>query len=170
MTDATKPSPDSCFLPPAAKVVIVLVEPQIPENTGNIRRLVACTGASLWIVGKPGFQLDDKRLKRSVMDYAALSPYQHTYRFEDVLEAHPNGVPFFLSSKATQSLWEVAFPPEVILVFGSETSGLPSGFLQAHAAHALRVPMVQDAGVRSLNLSNTAALVLYEVLRQHALL
>jgi tRNA (cytidine/uridine-2'-O-)-methyltransferase len=153
-------------IPPHCNVVVVLVEPQIPENTGNIRRLITCTGADLWIVGKTGFQLDDKKLKRCAMDYAEMSSYRHTYRFEDVLEAYPKAQPFFLSSNATRSLWELPFPDEVILVFGSETHGLPIPFVRQMGEGALRIPMVPEPEGRSLNLSNAVSIVLYEVLRQ----
>lgn len=165
----TSPAGSSALLPSQSKVVVVLVEPQIPENTGNIRRLITCTGADLWIVGKTGFQLDDKKLKRCAMDYADMSDYTHTYRFEDVLEAYPRATPFFLSSNATQGLWDAPFPEEVILVFGSETKGLPIPFVQRMKHQAIRIPMVPEPEGRSLNLANAVSIVLYEVLRQHTL-
>lgn len=155
----------SAFLPEASGATIVLVEPQIPQNTGNISRLAACTGSPLFLVGHLGFRLDDKGLRRSAMDYEELAPPRHTYDFNDVLKEHPEGtLLFYLSAKATQNLWEVDFPEQAILVFGSETKGLPIDFLRRESAHAIRIPMVE--GVRSHNLSNSVAVVLYEFLRQ----
>ena len=161
------PSPErsSAYLPRTSGVSIVLVEPQIPQNTGNIMRLAACTGSKLYVVGHLGFRLDDKGLRRSAMDYEDVVQPTHHYEFQAVLDAHPPETPlFYLSAKAEKSLWEVEFPPHALLVFGSETKGLPASFIQSQQAHAIRIPMVE--GVRSHNLSNSVAIVLYEFLRQ----
>jgi tRNA (cytidine/uridine-2'-O-)-methyltransferase len=170
MTDEEKalyPSVDlsSAYLKPSSGATIVLVEPQIPQNTGNITRLAACTGSALYLVGHLGFRLDDKGLQRSAMDYQDVLQPIHTYEFTDVIQAHPPETPvYYLSAKAEQSLWDVQFPPQALLVFGSETTGLPAEFIEKHGTHALRIPMVE--GVRSHNLSNAVAVVLYEFLRQ----
>jgi len=146
-------------------MTIVLIEPQIPHNTGAIMRLAACTGSTLFLVGSLGFTLDAKGVKRSAMDYDEVVQPQHVYSFDDVLAQHPQNTPvFFMSAKAKRSLWEVSFPPECILVFGSETKGLPAHFVERQGNKSLRIPMVQ--GVRSQNLANSVGVVLYEALRQ----
>jgi len=152
------------FKPLARPPIVVLVEPEIPQNTGNIVRLCACTGAKLYLVGKLGFRLDDKFLDRAAMDYRQQVEPRHVWQFETVLKENEGYTPFFLSSKAKQSHWEMIIPPASLLVFGSETKGLPADFIAAHAHQAVRLPMVEDA--RSLNLSNTVAVVVYDVLRQ----
>ncbi len=144
--------------------VVVLVEPEIPQNTGNIVRLCACTGAKLYLVGKLGFRLDDKFLDRAAMDYRQQVEPRHVWQFETVVQENEGYTPYFLSSKATQSHWQVSIPPASLLVFGSETKGLPAEFLAAHAHQAVRLPMVE--GARSLNLSNSVTVVLYDLLRQ----
>jgi tRNA (cytidine/uridine-2'-O-)-methyltransferase len=159
----------SAFLPPASCVSIVLVEPQIPQNTGNIMRLAACTGSQLFLVGNLGFELDDdKLLRRAAMDYDELVTPKHVYSFDDVLAEHSLETPvYFLSAKAKKSLWDVAFPKRsqhCILVFGSETKGLPPAFVAKQGDNGLRIPMV--LGVRSQNLANAVSIVLYECLRQ----
>jgi tRNA (cytidine/uridine-2'-O-)-methyltransferase len=155
----------TAFLPPSSKVTVVLVEPQIPQNTGNIMRLCACTGSRLFVVGNLGFTLDAKGVKRTAMDYDEVVQPEHVYSFDEVLAEHPAGTPvFFMSAKATRSLWDVAFPPACILVFGSETKGLPPHFVERQGDKSLRIPMVQ--GVRSQNLANSVSIVLYEALRQ----
>jgi tRNA (cytidine/uridine-2'-O-)-methyltransferase len=170
MTAATKgPCLPSASTDPLAKgltqeLIVVLVEPQIPGNTGNIMRLCACTGAKLYLVGRLGFVLNDKYLERSAMDYRDQVEPIHCATFEEVLARHEGYTPFFLSSKATQAHWGVVYPPKTMLVFGSETTGLPEAFLTAHAKHSVRIPMVPQA--RSLNLANAVSIVLYEALRQ----
>jgi tRNA (cytidine/uridine-2'-O-)-methyltransferase len=159
------PTASSAFLPSSNKAGIVLVEPQIPQNTGNIMRLAACTGTPLYLVGNLGFRLDEKALKRSAMDYEEFGTPTHVPTFEDVLACYPSETPFyFLSAKAEQSLWEVKFPPNALLVFGSETKGLPPEFVKRQGANAIRIPMVE--GVRSHNLANAVSITLYEFLRQ----
>jgi tRNA (cytidine/uridine-2'-O-)-methyltransferase len=163
-----KPGVSDAFLNASHGGSIVLVEPQIPQNTGNIMRLAACTSTPLHLVGNLGFRLDEKALKRSAMDYEDLASPNHVATFDAVLAQYPKGMPFyFLSAKAEQSLWEVEFPPEALLVFGSETKGLPPEFVKRQGASAIRIPMVE--GVRSHNLSNAVAVTLYEFLRQQAL-
>ena len=155
----------SAYLPESSGASIVLVEPQIPQNTGNIMRLAACTGSPLYLVGHLGFRLDDKGLRRSAMDYEDVVQATHHYDFQAVLDAHPAETPlYYLSAKAEQNLWDVDFPANAMLVFGSETKGLPVSFLKSQQANAIRIPMVE--GVRSHNLSNSVAIVLYEFLRQ----
>lgn len=148
------------------QLTIVLVEPQIPQNTGNITRFCACVGADLYLVGTLGFRLTDKYLDRAAMDYRAMVDPKHVDTFDAVLAEKPGYIPYFLSSKAKQAHWDITYPEKTILVFGSETTGLPEAFLEANQSRALRIPMQADA--RSLNLSNSVAIVGYEVLRQQA--
>lgn len=154
------------FLPETVRTQVVLVEPDIPQNTGNITRLCACTGAGLYLVGQLGFRLSDRFLNRAAMDYRQQVQPVHLPTFSEVTQRHPQAMPFYLSSKGTRSLWDVTFPDDALLVFGSETTGLPEAFLaEQPPQQVLRIPMV--AGARSLNLANAVAIVLYERLRQH---
>lgn len=147
-------------------IAVVLVEPRIPQNTGNIARLCACTGASLFLVGSLGFQFDDKHLQRAGMDYMDSVPIRHVPDFKDVLALHPGWTPYFLSTKATRVYSEARFNPGTLLVFGSETHGLPAWLIEENPETSLRIPLRPEA--RSLNLSNSVAIVLYEALRQQA--
>jgi tRNA (cytidine/uridine-2'-O-)-methyltransferase len=152
-------------LAPQAQVAVVLVEPQIPQNAGNIARLCACTGCDLFLVGSLGFRWNNTVVKRAGMDYLDQANVQHVADFNDVLAQKPGWSPYFATSKATQSYTQITYPPNTLLVFGSETYGLPEAFLAQHAHAAIRIPMV--ANTRSLNLANAAAIVLYEVIRQY---
>ena len=142
---------------------IVLMAPEIPQNTGNIARTCAATGATLHLVKPLGFSLEDKYLRRAGLDYWRMMAY-HVYEgFEELLAAYPNARMHFLSTKAPRSYIEADFQPEDFLVFGCETRGLPESLLQKVYDRCIRIPMVEDA--RSLNLSNSVAIVLYEALR-----
>ena len=147
---------------------IVLVEPEIPGNTGNIARLCAATGIDLHLVKPLGFSTDDKYLKRAGLDYWHLVRVHYHENFQEVAATY-HGHPFyFLSTKAPRSYTEVAYPEDALLVFGKETAGLPETLLQEHWDHAVRIPMIREA--RSLNLSNSVAIVAYEALRQQGFL
>jgi tRNA (cytidine/uridine-2'-O-)-methyltransferase len=145
---------------------IVLVEPEIPPNTGNIARLCAATRTDLHLIEPLGFKLDDAQLKRSGMDY-----WQHVrWRQWSNWTAFMAGVApgaqlWFIESGGPRLYTEVQYAPGDYLVFGRETAGLPRGLLQTRGENWLRIPMFNDQS-RSLNLSNCAALVLYEALRQ----
>lgn len=143
---------------------IVLVEPEIPGNTGNIARLCAATGCELHLVKPLGFSVEDKYLKRAGLDYWHLVKVHYHENFEEVAALYHRHAFYFLSTKAPRAYTEVAFGPEDMLVFGKESAGLPETLLQANWAHAVRVPMIAEA--RSLNLSNSVAIVTYEALRQ----
>ncbi|MGE5590737.1 MAG: tRNA (uridine(34)/cytosine(34)/5-carboxymethylaminomethyluridine(34)-2'-O)-methyltransferase TrmL [Bacillota bacterium] len=143
---------------------VALVEPEIPPNTGNVARLCACTGASLHLVRPLGFSTDDRYLRRAGLDYWHLLNLQYHENLDAFLEATAGRRRFFLSARAERSLADVRFASSDLLVFGKETSGLPADLLQREAAHAYRIPMISN--VRSLNLSNSVAVVLYEALRQ----
>ena len=142
---------------------IVLVEPQIPQNTGNVARTCVVTGARLHLVGPMGFTPDDKKLKRAGLDY--WSQLDITY-YQDLSEfwAANRGPYFFFTSKGTHRHTDVSYPDGAYLVFGREDAGLPEELLAAHPAQCVRIPMRR--GERCLNLSNSVAVGVYEALRQ----
>lgn len=142
---------------------IVLYEPEIPQNTGNIARTCAATGSMLHLIKPLGFSLEDKYLKRAGLDYWSMMQYQVYDSFEVLLQRYPNARMHFLSTKAPRSYTEAVYQPEDFLVFGRETRGLPESLLSKAYDRCLRIPMVANA--RSLNLSNSVAIVLYEALR-----
>lgn len=142
---------------------IVLYEPEIPQNTGNIARTCAATGSILHLVKPLGFSLEDRYLKRAGLDYWKLVECHVHERFEELLEAYPGARMHFLSTKAPRGYTEAAYGPDDFLVFGRETRGLPESLLSRVYDRCLRIPMVP--GARSLNLSNSVAIVLYEALR-----
>ncbi|WP_255688217.1 tRNA (uridine(34)/cytosine(34)/5-carboxymethylaminomethyluridine(34)-2'-O)-methyltransferase TrmL [Tepidanaerobacter sp. GT38] len=144
---------------------VVLVEPEIPQNTGNIARTCAATGAVLHLVGPLGFSIDDKHLKRAGLDYWSLVDVRYYESYDEFEAKNQSESKFFLTTKAKRCYTDVNFPEsECYLVFGKETAGLPMPLLQAHWESCIRIPMVDDA--RSLNLSNSVAIVVYEALRQ----
>ncbi len=143
---------------------IVLVEPEIPQNTGNIARTCAATGSHLHLIKPLGFSLADKYLKRAGLDYWNLMTYTVYENFEDFLQKNPNANCYFASTKAAHNYCEVNYQPDDYLVFGRETKGLPEELLAANYEHSVRIPMRKEA--RSLNLSNSVAIVLFEALRQ----
>ena len=143
---------------------IVLVEPEIPQNTGNIARTCAATGSELHLVEPLGFKLEDRYLKRAGLDYWPLVRVHVHKDFGEVLAAHPGAAFYYASTKAPQSYAQVAYPEDVFLVFGRESRGLPENLLSRVYERCIRIPMVE--GARSLNLSNSVAIVAYEALRQ----
>lgn len=144
---------------------IVLYEPQIPQNTGNIIRLCACAGSSLFLVGRLGFHITDRHLKRAGLDYGEFAQVKQLSSLKDLIRDFSGNRFFFLSTKASKKYSEVEFQPGDFLVFGSETNGLPENFIFNNHDNAIRIPMKK--GMRSLNLSNSVAIVLYEALRQN---
>lgn len=145
---------------------IVLVEPEIPPNTGNVARLCAATRTTLHLVEPLGFALDDKQLKRAGMDYWAQVEWHRWPDWKTLMASIPSTAKIWLiESNGPKHYAEVQFGPDDYLIFGRETAGLPTALLEAHRETWLRIPMFQKAA-RSLNLSNCAALVLYEALRQ----
>lgn len=143
---------------------IVLYEPEIPQNTGNLVRLSAATGCGLHLIEPLGFFWNDKHLKRSGLDYWELARVQIHRSYPIFMEKFPNTRPYYLSTKAKRTYAEIEFNPEDILVFGPETRGLPENILNLDPEHCLRVPMLPE--IRSLNLANSVAIVVYEALRQ----
>lgn len=143
---------------------IVLVEPEIPGNTGNIARLCAATGASLHLVRPLGFSVDDRYLKRAGLDYWHLVDIHYYDSVEGVLAAYPDAPRFLLTTHAHRSYTRVEYTKDSLLIFGKESAGLPEAFRMAHEDECIRIPMVPEA--RSLNLANSVSIVLYEALRQ----
>ncbi len=143
---------------------IVLVEPEIPQNTGNIARTCAATGARLHIVKPMGFTIDDKKLKRAGLDYWLLLDLTYYENLDDFFEKNNDGNFFFFTTKARKAHSDVSYPDKSFLIFGKETKGLPEELLLKHPDECVRIPMIDDA--RSLNLSNSVAIGVYEALRQ----
>ncbi len=144
---------------------IVLIEPEIPQNTGNISRTCAATGARLHLVGPMGFRLDDKKMKRAGLDYWPLLDIT-VYENAQAFFSQNNGPFFYFSTKARRVYTEVTYPDGAYLVFGKETAGLPEEWLRDYPDNSVRLPMLDDEAARSLNLSNAVAVGTYEVLRQ----
>jgi tRNA (cytidine/uridine-2'-O-)-methyltransferase len=144
---------------------IVLVEPEIPPNTGNIARLCGATGTILHLVGKLGFSIDDKQLKRAGLDYWEAIDVRRWDSLSQLEAAFPGRRWWYTSKKAARSHVEANFLPGDFLVFGKETEGLPEDLLAANPERCLRIPIFSPI-VRSLNLSTAAGIVLYEALRQ----
>ena len=143
---------------------IVLVEPEIPQNTGNIARTCACTGARLHLVEPMGFRLTAKQLARAGCDYWDEVELVRWPCAEAFFEAHGGSELHLFTGQAHRSFAEVSYGPGAFLVFGRESRGLGLGIIEAHAGRCVRIPMISEA--RSLNLSNSIAIGVYEVLRQ----
>jgi tRNA (cytidine/uridine-2'-O-)-methyltransferase len=147
-------------------VNIVLFEPDIPWNTGNIGRTCLATGSTLHLVGRLGFSLDDKQIRRSGLDYwEKLQCVRHPDWEAFAATLAPGAPLFFFSKSAIQDYWHAAFEPGSYLVFGCETKGLPPAIHDRYARRMYRIPM-KDGAVRSLNLSSAVSIALYEALRQ----
>ena len=146
------------------KINIVLHEPEIPQNTGNIARTCAATGASLHIIKPMGFTIDDKKLKRAGLDYWDKLDITYYNNLEDFFARNPQAMPFYFTTKAPRAYTEVAYPENVYIRFGKESRGLPEELLFANREQCVRIPM-RDT-LRSLNLSNSVAIAVYEILRQ----
>ena len=143
---------------------IVLVEPEIPQNAGNIARTCAATGAHLHMIRPLGFEVTDKYLKRAGLDYWHDVDISYYDSFQELQEKYPDGRFFYFTTKARRRHSDVSFQDGDFLVFGKETKGLPEELLMQNEASCLRIPMYAEA--RSLNLGNSAAIALYEALRQ----
>ncbi len=143
---------------------IVLVEPEIPANTGNISRTCAITNTHLHLVRPLGFSTDDKHLKRAGLDYWDFLSIDYYDSFQEVKDKYPNGRFFYATTKAKQSYDQIQYLADDFLIFGKETAGLPMDLLKANHKYCIRIPMGKN--LRSLNLSNSVAIILYEALRQ----
>ena len=148
-----------------AKFNIVLYEPEIPQNTGNIARLCACTGADLFLVGKLGFSLTSKYTKRAGLDYWDSVNIRKVDTLEELKKEFNDANFYYLTTKSTKTFYDVEFKENDFLVFGPETRGLPEDLLSANPQTSVTIPMHEK--MRSLNLSNSVAIVLYEAIRQN---
>ena len=145
-------------------VHIVLFEPEIPQNTGNVARTCAATGASLHLIRPLGFAIDDKKLKRAGLDYWDKLDITYYDGLQDFFEKHGDKTIYYFTTKARRTYADVAYPDEVFLMFGKESAGLPEELLLSHPDTAVRIPMRDK--LRSINLSNSVAIAVYEVFRQ----
>ena len=149
------------------KINIVLHEPEIPQNTGNIARTCAATGASLHIIRPMGFEIDDRKLKRAGLDYWDKLDITYYDDYNDFLKKRPDAIgnTYFFTTKAPKSYTEVTeYSDNVFIMFGKETKGLPEDMLYENKDFCVRIPM-RDT-IRSLNLSNSVAIAVYEIIRQ----
>jgi len=146
---------------------IVLVEPEIPPNTGNIARSCAATGAKLHLIKPLGFSIDDKTLKRAGLDYWPFVDLEVHDSLEDFLKVYKDMPMYLATTKGVRSYAEVSFEEDAMILFGKETAGLPISLIEEYKEKTIRIPMSKDTRLRSLNLSNSANIILFEALRQH---
>ena len=147
---------------------IVLHEPEIPQNTGNIARTCAATGAKLHLIEPLGFSIDEKSIKRAGLDYWHLVDVKTYKNFEDFLAQNHSPKIYMATTKSKQTYADVHYEEDAYIMFGKETAGIPEEILLDYKTTSIRIPMVKEA--RSLNLSNSVAVVLYEALRQNQFL
>ena len=148
-----------------AKLNIVLFEPEIPANTGNIGRTCVATGTRLHLIEPLGFRLNEKSVKRAGMDYWEHLDVTRYINYEDFLAKNPGAKIYMATTKAKKTYTEVAYEPDCYIMFGKESAGIPEEILMEHKDQCVRIPMINE--IRSLNLSNSVAIVLYEALRQN---
>lgn len=148
-----------------AKLNIVLFEPEIPANTGNIGRTCVATGTRLHLIEPLGFSLSEKALKRAGMDYWPQLDVTTYLDYEEFLEKNPGAKIYMATTKGRNVYTEVSYEPDCYIMFGKESAGIPEEILKEHPSEAIRIPMIGET--RSLNLSNSVAIVLYEALRQN---
>lgn len=146
-----------------SKLNIVMIEPEIPQNTGNVARTCAATGARLHLVGPMGFTIDDKKLKRAGLDYWHYLDITYYKDINTFFEKNKGNF-FYFTTKGRKAHSEVSYPDNCYLIFGKETKGLPEELLIKHPESCVRIPMRGE--IRSLNLSNSIAIAVYETLRQ----
>lgn len=144
---------------------IVLYEPEIPANTGNIGRTCAASNTRLHLIEPLGFRLSEKNLKRAGMDYWDSLNVTTYINYEDFIERNPEAKIYMATTKAAKLYTEVHYEPDAFIMFGKESAGIPEEILVQHKEECIRIPMVGD--IRSLNLSNSVSIVLYEALRQN---
>lgn len=143
---------------------IVLIEPEIPPNTGNVARTCSATGTKLHLVEPLGFSIEDKYLKRAGLDYWEYLDLEIHNSIEDFLSKYRNELMYFATTKGKNSYAEVQYKDNCFILFGKETAGLPKWLLNTNPENNIRIPMLQET--RSLNLSNSVNIILYEALRQ----
>ena len=146
---------------------IVLYEPEIPQNTGNIARLCACLGAKLYLVGRLGFNFSEKHLKRAGLDYWDKVEIEHVNSLDELIEGNKNSCFYYFTTKTDKIYTEIKFNTGDFFVFGPETRGIPEDILNANPDFCATIPMRKET--RSLNLSNSVAIAAYEMLRQSGL-
>ena len=146
------------------RINIVLYNPEIPQNTGNISRTCAVTGAALHIIRPTGFEISDRTLKRAGLDYWDKLDVTYYDSFEEFMDIHGESPMYFFSAHADHSYADVEYPDGVFLIFGRESVGLPRELVEENSDRAIRIPMLPT--LRCLNLSNSVAIAVYEVLRQ----
>ena len=144
---------------------IVLIEPEIPNNTGNIGRLALATGSRLHLVKPFGFEIDDKRLKRAGLDYWQHLEVIYYDSIADFLSKNKDAKMVFLSSHGTQTHWDIDYSDELFLVFGKESVGLPKSLIEKNQEQLFKIPLYSKE-IRSLNLANAVSIIVYEGLRQ----
>ena len=144
---------------------IVLHQPEIPANTGNIGRTCVATGSRLHLIEPLGFRLNEKEIKRAGMDYWEHLDVSRYVNYQDFLEKNPGAKIWYATTKAKHVYSEVAFGPDDYIMFGKESAGIPEEILVENEENCIRIPMLDE--IRSLNLSNSVAVVLYEALRQN---
>ena len=145
---------------------VVLVEPEIPPNTGNIARTCAATGTVLHLVKPLGFSIDDRSLKRAGLDYWQYVDIRVHENLESFMKEHEGRRMYLATTKGGHVYTDVSYEDEDMILFGRETAGLPRDFIAAHEANAVRIPMSSDTRLRSLNLANSVNIILFEALRQ----
>ena len=143
---------------------IVLIEPEIPQNAGNIVRTCAITGCNLYMVKPLGFELSEKHFRRAGLDYHDFTNVKVVDSFEEILEANKNKQFYFASTKSKKTYADVTYPEDCFIVFGKESYGIKESILKEHYDDCIRIPMLKER--RSLNLSNSVAIIVYEALRQ----
>lgn len=143
---------------------VVLLEPEMPANTGNIGRTCVATGTVLHLVEPLGFHLDDRSIKRAGMDYWHKLDVRRYINYEDFLEKNPGAIIYMATTKARKVYTEVAYEDDCYIMFGKESAGIPEEILKQNKERCVRIPMNEE--IRSLNLSNSVAIMLYEALRQ----
>lgn len=144
---------------------VVLHEPEIPANTGNIGRTCAATGIQLHLIKPLGFSLDEKHLRRAGMDYWSSLNVKIYENYEDFLEKNPGAKIYYATTKAKKVYTQASYEPDCYIMFGKESAGIPEEILVDNEATCVRIPMIGD--MRSLNLSNSVAIIAYEALRQN---
>lgn len=145
---------------------IVLVEPEIPPNTGNIARSCAATGSTLHLVEPLGFSIDDKSLKRAGLDYWPYVNVEVHHSLDEFMEKYKDKRMFLATTKGGHLYTDMEYKDEDMFLFGKETAGLPRDFIAEHSETAIRIPMSADTRLRSFNLSNSANIIMFEALRQ----
>lgn len=144
---------------------IVLLEPEIPANTGNIGRTCVATGTRLHLIEPLGFRLDEKSLRRAGMDYWKDLDVATYIDYPDFIERNPGAKLYLATTKAEKAYTQIRYEPDCYIMFGKESAGIPEEILVQHRENCVRIPMLE--GIRSLNLGNSAAIIIYEALRQN---